>query len=91
MVRHVPTYGRCALTNIELTSDDWDCHHIIPMEFGGTDRYENLIVLHRSIHQFVHLTDKRKIECVLEAFQLSKREIEKVNELRIKARNIVIK
>ncbi|WP_325765392.1 MULTISPECIES: group II intron reverse transcriptase/maturase [Bacillus cereus group] len=89
--KFISQYGRCALTNIELTSNDWDCHHIIPMEFGGTDRYENLIVLHRSIHQLVHLTDKRKIECVLEAFQLSKREIEKVNELRIKARNIVIK
>lgn len=70
--------------------DDWDFHHIIPLEFGGNDRYQNLMVLHRSIHRLVHLVDKDKIECILEAFNLTKKQIEKVNELRTKAHRDMI-
>lgn len=83
--KFISQYGKCAITGVELMGDDWDCHHIIPSEFGGDDRYQNLVVLHRNIHRLIHLVDTDKIECTLEAFNLSKKQIEKVNELRIKA------
>lgn len=88
--KFISQFGKCAITGVELMDYDWDCHHIIPLEFGGDDRYHNLTIVHKSIHQLIHLVDTEKIKQKLEVLQLSKKELDKVNELRVKAQRDVI-
>lgn len=83
--KFIGQYGRCAVSKVELSYDDWHCHHIIPLKLGGNDHYNNLIILHRDIHKLIHMTDELKIGKVVQNFKLSKEQLNKVNELRTNA------
>ena len=54
------------------------------------DSYSNLIILNKAIHQLIHLKDKAKIEKFLKALKLTNKQIEKVNNLRMKCNNEII-
>lgn len=42
-------YGRCAVTGKELWLDEIHCHHKQPLCRGGTDKYMNLVIVHRDM------------------------------------------
>lgn len=85
--KFIAQYGKCAVLGIELGKSDWHCHHKNPYHLSKDDSYSNLIVLHEAIHRLVHLKDVNKIKSILQAFQLNKKQIEKVNELRKQCKN----
>ncbi|OIJ10862.1 group II intron reverse transcriptase/maturase [Anaerobacillus alkalilacustris] len=85
--RFIAQYGKCAVLGIELGKSDWHCHHKNPYHLSKDDSYSNLIVLHEVIHRLVHLKDVHKIKSILQTFQLNKKQIEKVNELRKQCKN----
>ena len=78
-------YGRCAVTGKELWLDEIHCHHKQPLRRGGTDKYMNLVIVHRDIHRLIHATDPNTIAVYLNLFQLDKKALAKLNALRVLA------
>ena len=77
--------GRCAVTGQILSYDEIHCHHITPRESGGTDRYDNLIILHSDVHRLVHAKQSETIAKYLKMLNLNCNMLKKVNRLREKA------
>jgi Retron-type reverse transcriptase len=77
-------HGKCAITKKILEYDDIHCHHIIPKSLGGTDKYQNLIIIHKNIHVLIHATEKATVEKYLRKFNLDNSQLEKLNNLRLK-------
>ena len=83
-------YGRCAVTGTILMPHDVYCHHKIPLENGGTDEYANLILVTEAIHIIIHATLPETIQKYLAELQLNKKQLEKLNKLRIAAGNTAV-
>ena len=88
--KFIAQYGKCAILGEELGTNDCHCHHINPYHISKDDSYSNLIILNKTIHQLIHLKDKAKIEKFFKAVKLSNKQIEKVNNLRLKCNNEII-
>jgi len=80
--RFIAQYGKCAVTGIELGLDDWHCHHKTPYHLSKDDSYGNLLILHESVHRLIHMRNNEKIQVLLNALKLDKKQLKKVNELR---------
>lgn len=79
-------WGKCAITGIEFTSlDSIHCHHIIPRDKGGTDKYQNLVLILLPVHTLIHATQESTIAYYLKILNLSEKQLAKVNEYREKA------
>lgn len=78
--------GKCAVTGRVLELGEIHCHHKIPLKYGGTDRYGNLIIIHESVHRLIHATDKDIIKKYLDLLSLTDSQIKKINLLREKAK-----
>ncbi len=74
--------GKCAILNIELEINDIHCHHIIPRKLGGTDKYENLIILHRDMHVLIHSTNDETIRYYMQLYNINQKQLTKINRLR---------
>lgn len=81
--------GRCAITN-KMMMEDLEVHHIIPKSLGGTDRYNNLILINPSIHKLIHLRDEMKISYYLNLLELSSKSLRKLNKYRSIVGNEII-
>ena len=72
--------GYCAVTGEKFTStEEIHCHHKIPKAQGGTDDYQNLILVTATVHKLIHATNLETIQCYLQA---CKPDIKKLNMLR---------
>lgn len=81
-------HGKCSVTgNIFTNIEEIDCHHIKPKEQGGTDCYENLILILKSVHILIHAKDIKVIENYRKRIKLDKKQLKKLNELRVLAGN----
>ena len=76
--RFIAQYGKCAVTEIELGLNDWHCHHKTPYHFAKDDSYGNLMILHESVHRLIHMRNQGKIQELLNALKLNKKQIKKV-------------
>lgn len=82
--------GKCRILKIRLTVHEFHCHHIEPLNKGGTDKYRNLVILHPDIHRLIHATQPKTIHQLTAKFNLSKEQIDKINQLRLKVGNAVM-
>ena len=72
--------GTCAVTGEKFTStDEIHCHHKIPKSKGGTDDYQNLILVTATVHKLIHATN---IEIIQKYLQACKPNLKKLNVLR---------
>ena len=76
--------GKCAITQWFLTAEEIHCHHIISLLLGGTDKFQNLIIVHKDVHTLIHASREETINELLGKLNLTNKQIEKVNELRKK-------
>lgn len=79
-------YGKCAVTGQII--EDWEdihCHHKLPQHMGGKDNYYNLIIVRESVHILIHATTQPTIERYLALLCLSRKQLVKLNKLRVKA------
>ncbi|MED4041190.1 HNH endonuclease signature motif containing protein, partial [Niallia taxi] len=60
--KFIAQYGKCAILGEKLGINEWHCHHITPFSLSRDDNYSNLIIVHKAIHQLIHLRDKVKIK-----------------------------
>lgn len=75
-------YGRCAVTGMELMPYDIRCHHKVPLENGGTDKYSNLVLVTEAVHILIHAVTDSTIQKYLSQLQLNKKQLAKLNKLR---------
>ncbi len=85
--KFIAQYGKCAISGIELGLNDWHCHHKHPYHLSKDDSFSNLVILHESVHRIVHMKDNDKIIALIKILNLSKKQIEKLNELRLHCHN----
>lgn len=76
-------YGKCAVTGRYLEYDEIHCHHKIPRYQGGSDRYNNLIIVHTDIHRLIHAKTQSNIDECLQLWPFDSKTMEKLNKLRI--------
>ena len=88
--KFIAQYGKCAILGVELGINEWHCHHINPYHLSKDDSYSNLIILNKAIHKLIHLKDKAKIEILLKSLKLTRKQMEKVNSLRLRCQNQII-
>ena len=67
-----------------------DCHHKVPTENGGTDRYSNLIILYRDVHTLFHAVQLETINAYLSRISPTQTMLKKINKLRQMAGNATI-
>ena len=81
-------WGKCGITGIEFQClEDIHCHHKLPKQYGGTDRYDNLVLLLPQVHRLIHAADEITIRKYLELLKLDKTQIVKLNKYRELAKN----
>lgn len=84
-------WGKCAVTVREFQSiEEIHCHHKIPKAKGGTDAYENLMLVSDQVHRLIHATQAMTIRGYLSLLNLDANQLSKVNDLREKAGNAKI-
>ena len=88
--KYIAQYGKCYITGKSIELDKVHCHHIKPIKLGGDDRYSNLVVVHKEIHELIHCTNTKSIVEKLELLQLNLKQIGKLNKLRVQAGNVTI-
>ena len=80
-------YGRCSVSGVDLMPFEIHCHHKIPKENGGTDKYSNLVLVTETVHKLIHATLKETIQKYLKEVQLNQKQLDKLNKLRKLAGN----
>ncbi|MEG2588100.1 MAG: HNH endonuclease signature motif containing protein, partial [Cetobacterium sp.] len=83
--QYAAQYGRCAITGRMLLPHEIHCHHKLPLSMGGTDKYNNLIILDEQVHQLLHATLPETTAQYLGILQLTKNQLQKLNQLRKQA------
>lgn len=84
-------WGKCAITGKEFTSlESIHCHHITPKSKGGSDKYQNLVLVLLPVHKLIHATDSETISYYLRILALDDKQLSKVNNYRVKAGNFKI-
>ena len=78
-------HGKCAVSGIVLAYDEIHCHHRIPKENGGTDKYQNLTIVHCIVHKLIHATTQSTISNCLNSLNLNSQQLQKLNKLRKEA------
>ena len=78
-------YGKCAITKMELGLYEIHCHHKVPLNMGGTDKYKNLIIVHRDVHTLIHATLPETVEKYLALIKPNIKALTKINELKVLA------
>ena len=76
-------WGKCAISGIEFQSlAEIHCHHIKPKAMGGSDKYDNLVLILDSIHRLIHATADETIDHYKRICNLSQSQMAKVNDMR---------
>ncbi|MCM1055193.1 MAG: group II intron reverse transcriptase/maturase [Bacteroides sp.] len=76
-------YGKCFVTGREFTDvNHIHCHHKVPKSRGGTDKYENLVLLDEDVHTLVHAKRIEIVKEYIDLLKLKMPEIHKINKLR---------
>ena len=74
--------GKCAVTGEFLSAMEVHCHHKLPRHMGGTDEFNNLVIVHEDAHRLIHATDEKTIERYRNSLQLDGKHLKKLNQFR---------
>jgi group II intron reverse transcriptase/maturase len=75
--------GKCEITSWTLTAEEVHCHHYTPIYLGGTDKFNNLRILHKDIHRLIHRKNNEIISSEIQKFDLTASMIKKLNQYRM--------
>ena len=74
--------GKCAVTGKVLEIGDIHCHHKVPLGKGGTDAYQNLILVCGDVHRLIHAKTPETIAKYAEKLSLTSKQKKKLETLR---------
>ena len=75
--------GKCEITGWNLIANEVHCHHYTPTHLGGTDKFNNLRILHKDIHRLIHRKNTDIISSEIQKFELTDSMINKLNQYRM--------
>ncbi|MFD1414687.1 group II intron reverse transcriptase/maturase [Oceanobacillus jeddahense] len=81
--KYISQKGKCPISKEVLEIHSMHCHHIVPLLNGGTDAYNNLIIITEIVHKLIHATKPETIEKYLNLSNLNQQSIKKLNKYRI--------
>ena len=85
---YIAQQGKCGISKEVLNVLDMEVHHITPKKFGGTDNYNNLVIVTKTVHKLIHATLKDTINHYLSVIgKINKTQLNKLNKLRKEAGN----
>jgi len=73
--------GKCAVSGKVLEISDIYCHHKTPRHLGGTDKYQNLVIVCNDIHRLIHATNPETINKYKESFNLTVKQLKILENL----------
>lgn len=88
--KYIAQKGICFITGEPFLLHDMELHHKKPKSLGGTDEYNNLVFITKTIHKLIHATKEETIEKYLQLVKLSQEGKDKVNKLRVMAGNKIL-
>lgn len=74
--------GKCAITGKILEIGEIHCHHKTPIKSGGTDKYENLLLISEDVHILLHATNSETLEKYFKKLCLDSKQRNKLNKYR---------
>jgi len=74
--------GKCAVTGRKLEIGDIHCHHRKPKHLGGTDKYNNLVIVCEDVHHLIHATNPETIRKYQYKLQLCPSQLKTLNKFR---------
>ncbi|GHV13142.1 hypothetical protein FACS1894219_07470 [Clostridia bacterium] len=74
--------GKCAVSEAIMAIGDIHCHHKIPKPLGGTDKYQNLILVCENVHHLIHATNPDTIAKYAKSLNLNQKQSKKLEQLR---------
>ncbi|WP_339193568.1 group II intron reverse transcriptase/maturase [Paenibacillus sp. FSL W8-1287] len=80
--RYSMTMGKCEITGRFLYAEEVHCHHYLPRNNGGSDKYDNLRILHRDVHKLIHAVSHQTIIELKLILDLNGHTMRKVNQYR---------
>jgi RNA-directed DNA polymerase len=83
--------GKCEITGMFLQAQNVYCHHYIPIHLGGSDKFNNLRILQKEIHELIHMTDQIKANTLIKNLGITESILEKINKYREKCELEIIK
>jgi RNA-directed DNA polymerase len=69
-------------TGLYLFASDVHCHHYIPLHLGGSDKFNNLRILHKEVHRLIHQTHKETIEVLISRLGIIESMVNVINQYR---------
>jgi len=76
-------WGKCAITGREFhTPNEIHCHHKKPRDWGGGDKYANLILVLEPVHKLIHARETDIILQYLSLLNLDQNQLQNLNKLR---------
>ena len=80
-------WGKCAVTGQEFRGTaEIHCHHILPREHGGDDKYANLVLVSDTAHKLIHAVIPDTINKYRNILNLNKEQTAKLNKFRENAK-----
>lgn len=75
--------GKCFVTGVDLQIGNIHCHHRTRRADGGTDHYQNLVLVCGEIHTLVHATELTTLISYYQKITLTTHQLDKLNKLRV--------
>lgn len=83
--------GKCSILGTFLTAEETHCHHITPKHLGGTDKFDNLVIVNTLVHRLIHAKKQETIERYMKLLQLNGKQLKKLNMFRQRCNLDIIK
>lgn len=84
--RYSMKMGKCEITGIHLFAADVHCHHYVPSHLGGSDKFNNLRILHKEVHRLIHASIKETIDLLITKLSITEPLVNMINQYRNKCR-----
>jgi RNA-directed DNA polymerase len=82
MSRYSMKMGKCEITGMYLFASDVYCHHFIPLYLGGSDKFNNMRILHKEVVQLIRHTHKETMEVLINRLGITDLMKIKINQYR---------
>jgi hypothetical protein len=82
MSRYSMKMGKCEITGMHLFASDVYCHHFVPLYLGGSDKFNNLRILHKEVVQLIRDTHKETMEVLINRLGITDLMKIKINRYR---------